>query len=105
MANTKSPSTVSVLRGPAKLPQPGAPVLPILADQSGLPSARFNGITQPESAFWPIVKMRSPEVTMVAKLDPSPIAFHNNFGPPDGHNLSRLVSVERPSRFGPRHRS
>jgi hypothetical protein len=29
--------------------------------------------------------------------------FHNSLGPLAGHSLSRPVSVERPSRFGPRH--
>src|SRR5262245_12716636 len=32
-----------------------------------------------------------------------PVAFHSSGGPPDGHSLAIPVSVEMPSRLGPRN--
>ena len=34
---------------------------------------------------------------------PNPMAFHTRGGPDSGQDLSRPISWERPSRFGPRH--
>ncbi len=97
------PSVAGVQRGPAKPPQPGAPAWPTFADQSGLPSARFNATTKHSSPLSPIENTLSPEVAMLEYPPPSPVAFQSSFGPPAGHCLSRPVSAERPSRFGPRH--
>ena len=47
-----------------------------------------------------------PIQTHAVKLDmprPNPLVRQASGGPPLGHSFSRPVSVEMPSRFGPRH--
>ena len=47
--------------------------------------------------------MRPPTTATLEKPAPRPVAVQSFGGPPAGHDVSRPVSVETPSRFGPRH--
>src|SRR5207249_1320751 len=59
-AGQLAPLAEGVEHGPSKPPQPGAPDLPSLAVQAGLPSAAFSAMTKLDSFFSPMVKTRSP---------------------------------------------
>src|SRR2546427_10849847 len=50
-----------------------------------------------------MVKILSPTTETVEYPRPMPFAFHASGGPFSGHCLSRLLSMETLSRFGPRH--
>src|SRR5881296_3638968 len=47
--------------------------------------------------------MRPPAIAMLEKPLPSPSAVHSSCGPLSDHSVSKPVSVEMASRFGPRH--
>jgi hypothetical protein len=99
-AYTRSPSTVGVPRGPPYWSTQGAPTF---ADQSFLPSVAESAMTCWAPSTSPIVKTRPFETDTLEKPVPRPDAFQASAGPVAGHARSRPVSLETPSRLGPRH--
>src|SRR5256885_691215 len=102
MAYTLSPSTVGVDRGPGYPPPP--PDLPTFASHNLDPSLRLTATTlHAPRASSPRVRTLSPTTATLENPVPTPSAFQATGGPSGGQDLSRPLSVETPSRLGPRN--
>src|SRR5258708_3016603 len=97
---TSVPSQAGVPRGPAPpWVAEVLPVSPVIVFHRILPVLASRASIIPS----PIVKTLLPTTETLDMPSPTPVVFQASAGPPFGHSFSRPVSVETPSRCGPRN--